>query len=361
MSDGRLRLGACLSLSGEYARFGRQAGLALDIWRSTTGAADLLIEDDGSDPDRLAALLPRLSAECDLLLGPYSTILMRRAGTVAATLDRLIWNHGGSGDDVETAHPGHVVSVPTPTSRYAEPFVRHLAAREDPHPLLIVPGKGRFGRQVADGAERLARALGIPTIRRRPSTPEGYTGSLGEDWDLFCADSCEEGWDLFCAGSFEEDVEAVTSARSLPTPPRTVCAVAAGVREFGQAVEEPLGIYGVGQWFPGSGGHVELSMSEDDFLSAYRKRSGSLPDYPAAQAAAAAAIATHCARQAAGTTREALWDTAVALETTTMFGAFNVDPRTGAQIGHQTALTRWGAEGPAIVTSRLRGPATPPL
>ena len=70
MSDSRLRLGACLSLSGKYARFGRQAGLALDIWRSTTGAADLLIEDDGSDPERLAALLPRLSAECDLLLGP---------------------------------------------------------------------------------------------------------------------------------------------------------------------------------------------------------------------------------------------------------------------------------------------------
>ncbi|WP_433514086.1 ABC transporter substrate-binding protein [Nonomuraea sp. CA-143628] len=361
MSDSRLRLGACLSLSGKYARFGRQAGLALDIWRSTTGAADLLIEDDGGDPDRLAALLPRLSAECDLLLGPYSTILMRRAGAVATALDRLIWNHGGSGDDVETAHPGHVVSVPTPASRYAEPFVRHLAAREDPHPLLIVPGKGRFGRQVADGAERLARALGIHTIRSRPSTPEGYTGSLEENWDTFRSGSFEEGWDLFCAGSFEEDVETVNRAKSLPAPPRAVCAVAAGVREFGQAVDNPLGVYGVGQWFPGRGGHVALSsIAEDDFLVAYRERTGSLPDYPAVQAVAAAIIATHCARQAVSTAREPLWSAATTLETTTLFGTFKVDPRTGAQIGHQTALTRWGAEGPAIVTSRPRHPKVPP-
>ena len=322
----RLRLGACLSLSGPYARFGRQAALALDVWRSTTHAADLLIEDDGSDPAQLAALLPRLSAECDLLLGPYSTLLMRRAGTIAAAMDRLIWNHGGAGDDVETAHPGHVVSVLTPASRYAEPFVRHLAAQRDPHPLWIAQGKGGFGRQAADGAERLAHALGMRTVRS----------------------SAPEAAHLFCAGSFEEDVRTVTYARSLPTPPPTVCAVAAGVREFGEAVGDPVGVYGVGQWFPGGGGHVELSLTEDDFLTAYRERAGSLPDYPAVQAVAAAAIATHCARQAASTAREALWSAATALETTTLFGAFKVDPLTGAQVGHQAAFIRWDAEGPAI-------------
>lgn len=320
----RLRLGACLSLSGTYARFAGQAQLALDIWRSTADAVDLLIEDDGSDPERVATLLPRLSAECDLLLGPYSTLLMRRAGTIAAAMDRLIWNHGGAGDDVETAHPGHIVSVLSPASRYAEPFVRHLAAQQDPHPLWIAQGKGSFARQVAGGAERLAHAFGMRTVRSPPP----------------------EACDLFCAGSFEHDVRAVTHAGSLPT--RAVCAVAAGVREFGEAVGDPVGVYGVGQWFPGGGDRVELSMAEDDFLTAYLKRAGSLPDYPAVQAVAAAAIATHCARQAGSTAREALWSAATALETSTLFGAFKVDPRTGAQVGHQVAFIRWDAEGPAI-------------
>jgi ABC-type branched-subunit amino acid transport system substrate-binding protein len=347
MSGSRLRIGACLSLSGEYARFGRQAGLALDIWRSTTEEVDLTIEDDGSDPEQLEALLPRLAESCDILLGPYSTLLMRRAGALAEAMDRLIWNHGGSGDDVETAHPGHVVSVLTPTSRYAKPFIRHLAAQRDPHPLWILQGKGGFGRQVADGAEHMAHSLNIHTARLKPADIRQLP--------------TPEAWSLFCAGSFEEDVQTVNRARSLPTPPRTVCAVAAGVREFGQAIHEPLGIYGVGQWFPGSGGQVELFMSEDDFLTAYRARAGSLPDYPAVQAVAAAAIATHCARQAGSTAREALWSAATTLETTTLFGAFKVDPRTGAQTGHQTALTRWGTGGPAAANQRQERKAPDPV
>ena len=57
-------------------------------------------------------------ARSDLLLGPYFTVLRRAADDMAAEAGWLVWNHGGSGDDVETAHPGHVVSVLTPTSRY---------------------------------------------------------------------------------------------------------------------------------------------------------------------------------------------------------------------------------------------------
>jgi ABC-type branched-subunit amino acid transport system substrate-binding protein len=336
-SSSRLRLGACLSLSGKYARFGKQAQLGLEIWRSTAEAVDLVVEDDESDPDQLESRLPRMAEECDILLGPYSTLLMRRAGAIAAGMDRLIWNHGGSGDDVETAHPGHVVSVLTTTSRYAEPFIRHLAARKDPHPLWLVQGKGSFGRQVVDGAERTAHSLGIHTVRHEPTEIQGA--------------AVPEAWNLFCAGSFEDDVETVAHAKSLPTPPRSVCAVAAGVRQFGDAVDDPLGVYGVGQWFHGGSGKVELGIAEDDFLTAYQERAGSLPDYPAVQAVAAATIATHCARQVGSTTREALWSAATALEITTLYGAFKVDPQTGAQVGHQAAFVRWGAEGPAPVTA----------
>jgi branched-chain amino acid transport system substrate-binding protein len=94
-----------------------------------------------------------VAARSDLLLGPYFTVLRRAADDMAAEAGWLVWNHGGSGDDVETAHPGHVVSVLTPTSRYMQPFLSHLAASADPTAeLRIVNGKGRFGRQVAGGA-----------------------------------------------------------------------------------------------------------------------------------------------------------------------------------------------------------------
>jgi hypothetical protein len=71
--NGRLRIGACLSLSGKFAQFGRQAAQGLETWRSLDGAAGILVEDDRSDRKTLETVLPGVAAHCDILLGPYST------------------------------------------------------------------------------------------------------------------------------------------------------------------------------------------------------------------------------------------------------------------------------------------------
>ena len=107
--NGRLRVGACLSLSGRFAQFGRQAALGLETWRSLDGNAELVIEDDRSDKHALEAVLPDVAARCDVLLGPYSTVLARAAGRIAADSGWLVWNHGGSGDDVQQADRKSVV------------------------------------------------------------------------------------------------------------------------------------------------------------------------------------------------------------------------------------------------------------
>jgi ABC-type branched-subunit amino acid transport system substrate-binding protein len=316
-------MGACLSLSGRFARFGRQAAAGLETWRSLTGGADLIIEDDGSDRRQLEAVLPDVASRCDLLLGPYSTVLMRAAGQLAAEQDWLIWNQGGSGDDVETAHPGHVVSVLSPTSRYGEPFLRFVAG--DQRHLVVVRGAGSFGRQVADGAMAMVGQLGIQAAC---ITPDDSLAHQGE-------------WDLFSAGVFEDDVNLVARARQLPTPPRHVCAVAAGVSDFARVVDDPEGTFGIAQWFPGGNTHVELGPSENSFLEAYAQRAGSQPDYPAVQTAAGAALAVRCAELAGSTERSDLWAAATSLETSTLFGPFGVDRGNGSQVKHATALVRW--------------------
>jgi hypothetical protein len=327
--SGRPRIGACLSLSGKFAQFGRQAAQGLETWRSLDGAAEIVIEDDQSDRRTLEAVLPGVAARCDLLLGPYSTQLMRAAGRMAAESGWLVWNHGGSGDDVEGAHPGHVVSVLTPTSRYAEPFLLKLAAEPwERRDLCIVNGPGSFGRQVADGAEAIARRLGVRAVRAGADDQIPPSGISAE-------------WDLFSAGIFEQDAELVSKALRSTAPPRRVCAIAAGVREFGRVVDDPDGVFGIAQWFRGSGHDVKLGPSEGEFLGAYADHSGMVPDYPAVQAVAGAVIATHCAQLAGGASRDALWAVAADLGTSTLFGGFRIDPGSGAQVEHQTVLVRW--------------------
>lgn len=323
---GRLRVGACVSLSGRFARFGRQAALGLETWRSLAGDFELIIDDDRSDRDTLAALLPDVAARCDLLLGPYSTVLTRVAAGIAADTGRLLWNHGGSGDDVQASHPGYTVSVLTPASQYAAPFVRHIAGHPGAAPLCVVTGKGSFGRQVTAGAADAAHAFGIEVIRpgRGPDFPACHSSS----------------WNLISAGGFDDDVATVRSALKLPRPPRAVCSVAAGVREFSNAIADPAGIFGIGQWAPGTGLSAQIGPAETEFVTAYTQRTGTRPDYPAVQAVAAAVLATHCAQLAGGTTRELLWAAAASLDTTTLFGRFRVRPD-GVQCGHEPALVQW--------------------
>jgi ABC-type branched-subunit amino acid transport system substrate-binding protein len=323
----RLRIGASLSLSGRFAQFGQQAARGLETWRSLTDTADLVLEDDRSDKDTLRSVLPDVASRCDLLLGPYSTVLMRAAGNLAADRGWLVWNHGGSGDDVEEAHPGHVVSVLTPTSRYAEPFLRHIAG-DAMRELVITSGAGSFGRQVTDGAGKIARRLGIRAVRAAAGDqlpPPDLTGD----------------WDLFSAGVFEQDAELVGKAQRLAVPPHRICAVAAGVREFGRVADEPEGIFGIAQWFSGSSTAAALGPGEEEFVRAYSATTGMLPDYPAVQAAAGAVLAVHCASLAGSTRRADLWAAATPLDTSTLFGAFGIDSCSGVQVKHQTVLVRW--------------------
>jgi ABC-type branched-subunit amino acid transport system substrate-binding protein len=329
-----LRVGACLSLSGRYARFGSQAARALRAWAVLDGDAEVVIEDDRSDRGTLQAVLPKVAAGCDVLLGPYSTQLVRAAGKMAAAAGWLVWNHGGSGDDVQAAYPGHVVSLLTPASRYAERFIRDVAAGTGLE-LWIVEGRGSFGRQVADGAQQIAGRAGVCT--RRLSCDDGWPGAA-------------RPWALLSAGTFEDDVARVSRARRLPDPPRLIFSVAAGVHEFAGEVGDPVDIYGAGQWFPGSATGAELGPPEDAFLAAYAAVTDQPADYPGVQAAAAAVLAAYCARRADSTARGQLWAQAAALDTATLFGGFRIDPVTGAQVKHRTALVRWtpGGLAPAL-------------
>jgi Periplasmic binding protein len=325
-----VRVGAALSLTGRYAAFGRQAAAGLEAWRRLRPDVMLTVEDDRSRREGVRAGLRGLAARCDVLLGPYSTHLAGAAADVAADLGVVVWNHGGAGDDVQAMAPGHLVSVLTPAGRYGEPFVSHLAGVGGRAPLWAVAGAGGFGRQVAAGLEALGRPLGLAVVRRTPEE---------------CLDiEAPRLWDLACAGSFEEDVELLARVRGMARPPRSVWTVAAGVRQFAPAMGRPEGIYGPAQWVPGGGVAAAVGPSEAEFLRAYAEVAGGVPDYPGAQAAAAAALAVHCVEVAGSVGAGGVWWAAAGLDTTTFFGRFRVDPETGTQLGHQVALVRWTAD-----------------
>ena len=227
-------------------------------WQRLTGAeVEFEIEDDGSDPEQFAARFGRVASRCDLLLGPYSTQLMREAGQAMAEIDAVLWNQGGSGDDVQALCPGRIVSVLAPTSRYALPFVRTRADESERVPLWVVRGRGRFGRQVARGALEQAEHDGLEAVEHR----------VGDGWSF---EDAPAEWDLFSCGTFEDDVAIVREAQAAANPPRAICSIAAGVQEFAAEVDDVDGVFGIAQWFPRDGERPELGPADAEFVSAYR-------------------------------------------------------------------------------------------
>lgn len=315
-----LRAGVCLSLTGRFAQFGSQAADGLRLWAERSGAA-LDIVDDRSDPAELTRRLGGLAADVNLLFGPYSTLLMRAAVPVAERSGRLLVNHGGSGGASD--RPGWVVNVLTPARRYAEPFVAYLSELRDA-PLFVSAGRGAFGRDVIAGASDAARTAGFRVEVFDPDRPPA------------CA------WDLLSAGVYEDDVATVRVAQALANPPRHLCSVAAGVAAFARDVDDPEGVFGIGQWAPGTASAaVDAGMAESDFLTAWHDRFGGAPDYPGVQAYAAGVIASTALEAAGSSSQEPMWEAMRALDVGTVFGRFRVDPDTGEQIGHEAALTRW--------------------
>jgi ABC-type branched-subunit amino acid transport system substrate-binding protein len=331
-------VGAPLSLSGGFARFGRQAAAGLRAWQALQpGDVELRIQDDESDVVQVARCVSELAASCDVVLGPYSSTLTRVALEAIGDSGALLWNHGGAADDVQRSGAGRMVSILTPSRRYCEPLMRHLSELTDVERLLILHGGGGFARQVATGAESLARARGMQvdsflTVKdsQSRSTP------ARSDWKRLA---------LMCVGSFEEDVRSVSVVRSWADPPAVICAVAAGVRDFEGAIEDPAGVYGIAQWLPGWASESQAGPAEDQFIETYRANTGSLPDYPAAQAAATAAIAVHCVEASGGTAATAVWEAAANTRTRTFFGEFAIDAESGEQTAHETVLTLWGRGG----------------
>ena len=95
MTD-RLRIGACLSLTGRFAQFGRQAAIGLEAWRSLNGDADLIVEDDRATGGRsrryCQAWPPVRHPARPLFDDPHARRRAHRRGLRSADLEsRRLW------------------------------------------------------------------------------------------------------------------------------------------------------------------------------------------------------------------------------------------------------------------------------
>ena len=192
-----LRIGISLSLTGNFADPGSAAKRGYELWAETVNGkggllgrkVELKIVDDGSDPDRAAAIYEDLITKdrVDLVLGPYSSKLTIPSSQVAAKHDYAFIEPAGGSPKVFEQGLGNLFFVqPAPVVEQGAVFANYvlsMPAAQRPktaaYPALDDPFTQPIAEHRAQACSR-RRASGPCTprrTRRAPTSRRSWTGS----------------------------------------------------------------------------------------------------------------------------------------------------------------------------------------
>ena len=319
-------------LSGPLARYGRAGAAALGLW---AGEAGVELEVTDAHPSAAAAMASAVGGRRrpEVVFGPYGS----GPAVAAAGATRCgLWNHGGATSRLSRPRFPQVINVPAPAATYLaatlaafDPSALALAGRA----ALLLHSTTGFGQEVASGATRAARAIGLAVSEHAFEPGEGAraANAVAQRPDAEV---------LLVAGAFDDEV--AIAERLLRRAWCAAAFVAAGVEEIlGRLGERLDGVYGPCQWLAETAPEPEQGPDQRWFSAAYERTTGALPPYPAAAAYAAGVLWQHCSREAGTTQPEDVAAVAAGLHTTTLFGGFRLHPTTGLQDAHRVGVVRW--------------------
>jgi branched-chain amino acid transport system substrate-binding protein len=343
-------VGLSISLTGRFSVQGRQALDGLRLWQSYVNGQDgitlredcpqrvrLVFYDDQSRANlaRENALRLLRQDRVDALFGPYSSGLTMAVAEVAHEGGRVLWNHGGSTDEIFNRGWQNLVSTPTPASEYLRDLPRWLR-RQAPalHKICIVYStRGAFASHVARGVVQAA-------------TSE-YSAQLMPysvlDVDVLARElHASQPEILVMTGSFEQEIQIMQARRYLPPSIQAIACVAAGVDAFrdelGRATE---GVIGPSQWEAHAGFPADIGPDALWFVRNFREQFGREPEYTAAGSFALGLIFGECVRRTGSLQDNNLLAAAAELDCCTLYGRFRLDSASGRQVGHRILLIQW--------------------
>jgi branched-chain amino acid transport system substrate-binding protein len=357
-----LTVGAVLSLHGSFALQGQQAHAGLALWAADVNAAGglavpargrcpiaLWVYDDASRSAVAATRAEQLivADQVDLLLGPYGSGLTHVVAAVAARYGKVLWNHGGAADILLQPSFPPVVTLLSPAHQYFVAILELLRQRAPTvrRVALVGEAQGSFAPSVLAGAAAWVQQAGWELVLQAPypRAPAPFE-PLVQQLHMAKPDI------VLGVGRSQADLAFAQACRTQHLQAPVLGLVATPLQRFqetlGRAAE---GCVGPSQWEAGVRYAPDVGPTAAAFAAAFRARYQMAAEYPAAQAYAAGLIAAECIRRAGSLADAALWTAARQLAVTTFYGGFQLDPGSGAQIGHAVLVVQWQGEQKRIV------------
>jgi len=340
-----IRIGASLSLTGTYAKLGKNQHEGYQICEKELNAkggllgrkVQFVVYDDQSMPATAVRLYEKLITEdkVDGVMGPYSSPVTEASVNVTEKYKKVMVAPLAATTSIFKRPPGqkrnYVFMVISPAEVYLEGLL-DTGVKRGLKTVAVVNEDTLFSKAAASGAEEVAKKKGLQVVFKE-AYPKGNT-----DFSALLTKVKSLNPDVIAAATYFDDAVALTrQMKELNVNPRMYGVTVGGdLPEFYETLKQNAEyIYGATQWEPSL-----PYPGQKEFLDAYKKEFGHEPSYHSAAGYAGCVVYAEGVKRAGSLDSDKVRETLLKLETRTMFGDYKVDGD-GFQLAHKMALFQW--------------------
>jgi branched-chain amino acid transport system substrate-binding protein len=348
-AQGPIRIGASLSLTGTYAKLGKNQHEGYKLCEKDLNArggllgrkVEFVIYDDQSTPATAVRLYEKLITEdkVDAVMGPYSSPVTEAAANVTEKYKKVMVAPLAATTSIFKKGRKYIFMVISPAEVYLEGLI-DMAAKRGLKTVAVVNEDTLFSKAAAAGAEELAKKKGLQVVFKE-AYPKGNT-----DFSALLTKLRATNPDVLAAATYFDDAVALTrQMRELNVNPKMYGVTVGGdLPEFYDTLKQNAEyVYGATQWdpalpFPGN----------QEWLETYKKEFGHEPSYHSAAGYAGCLIYAEAVKRAGTLDADRVRDQLLKLEMRTIFGDYKVD-QDGFQVAHKMVTFQWQKEKKVVV------------
>jgi branched-chain amino acid transport system substrate-binding protein len=346
VAQGPIKIGASLSLTGTYAKLGKNQHEGYQLCQKDLNArggllgrkVELAVYDDQSMPATAVRLYEKLITEdkVDGVMGPYSSPVTEAVANVSEKYKKVMVSPLAATTSIfkKTPRRQYIFMVISPAEVYLEGLI-DMAARRGLKTVAVVNEDTLFSKAAASGAAELAKKKGLQVVYQE-AYPKGNT-----DFSALLTKVKAQNPDVIAAATYFDDAVALTrQMRELGVNPKMYGVTVGGdLPEFYDTLKQNAEyIYGATQWEP-----TLPYPGNQEFFEAYKKDFGHEPSYHSAAGYAGCMIYADAVKRAGSLDSDKVREQLLKLETKTLFGDYKVDAD-GFQLAHKMVTFQWQGE-----------------
>jgi branched-chain amino acid transport system substrate-binding protein len=348
-AQGPIRIGASLSLTGTYAKLGKNQHEGYQLCEKDLNAkggllgrkVQFVVYDDQSMPATAVRLYEKLITEdkVDAIMGPYSSPVTEAAVNVTEKYKKVMVAPLAATTSIFKKGRKYIFMVISPAEVYLEGLV-DMAAKRGLKTVAVVNEDTLFSKAAASGAVELAKKRGLQVVYTE-AYPKGNT-----DFSALLTKLKATNADVLAAATYFDDAVALTrQMKELNVNPKMYGVTVGGdLPEFYDTLKQNAEyIYGATQWEP-----TLPYPGNQEWFDAYKKEFGHDPSYHSAAGYAGCVIYAEAAKRANSLDADKVREQLLKLETRTIFGDYKVGAD-GFQVAHKMVTFQWQKEKKATV------------